>query len=152
MLCNSQSKWSWTFLRPGWARSWDNENYIVKDAFVVIVGCTNIEHNIQTLNLWIYVRIKMILQIHLKFLELNCWYFFSFKMHENSIYLPIRKVVNLERFTGVEIMTMWLHTLKNNLVEQLNLRCIKTLFLLNFKKKTKNILQWIRQGDACNKT
>lgn len=129
MLCNSQSKWSWTFLRPGWARSWDNENYIVKDAFVVIVGCTNIEHNIQTLNLWIYVRIKMILQIHLKFLELNCWYFFSFKMHENSIYLPIRKVVNLERFTGVEIMTMWLHTLKNNLVEQLNLRCIKTLFL-----------------------
>lgn len=129
MLCNSQSKWSWTFLRPGWARSWDNENYIVKDAFVVIVGCTNIEHNIQTLNLWIYVRIKMILQIHLKFLELNCWYFFSFKMHENSIYLPIRKVVNLERFTGVEIVTMWLHTLKNNLVEQLNLRCIKTLFL-----------------------
>lgn len=129
MLCNSQSKWSWTFLRPGWARSWDNENYIVKDAFVVIVGCTNIEHNIQTLILWIYVRIKMILQIHLKFLELNCWYFFSFKMHENSIYLPIRKVVNLERFTGVEIMTMWLHTLKNNLVEQLNLRCIKTLFL-----------------------
>lgn len=129
MLCNSQSKWSWTFLRPGWARSWDNENYIVKDAFVVIVGCTNIEHNIQTLNLWIYVRIKMILQIHLKFLELNCWYFFSFKMHENSMYLPIRKVVNLERFTGVEIMTMWLHTLKNNLVEQLNLRCIKTLFL-----------------------
>lgn len=70
MLCNSQSKWSWTFLRPGWARSWDNENYIVKDAFVVIVGCTNIvqEHNIQTLNLWIYVRIKMILQFHLKFL------------------------------------------------------------------------------------
>lgn len=129
MLCNSQSKWSWTFLRPGWARSWDNENYIVKDAFVVIVGCTNIEHNIQTLILWIYVRIKMILQIHLKFLELNCWYFFSFNMHENSIYLPIRKVVNLERFTGVEIMTMWLHTLKNNLVEQLNLRCIKTLFL-----------------------
>lgn len=129
MLCNSQSKWSWTFLRPGWARSWDNENYIVKDAFVVIVGCTNIEHNIQTLKLWIYVRIKMILQIHLKFLELNCWYFFSFKMHENSIYLPIRKVVNLERFTGVEIVTMWLHTLKNNLVEQLNLRCIKTLFL-----------------------
>lgn len=131
MLCNSQSKWSWTFLRPGWARSWDNENYIVKDAFVVIDGCTNIvqEHNIQTLNLWIYVRIKMILQIHLKFLELNCWYFFSFEMHENSIYLPIRKVVNLERFTGVEIMTMWLHTLKNNLVEQLNLRCIKTLFL-----------------------
>lgn len=129
MLCNSQSKWSWTFLRPGWARSWDNENYIVKDAFVVIVGCTNIEHNIQTLNLWIYVRIKMILQIHLKFLELNCWYFFPFKMHENSMYLPIRKVVNLERFTGVEIVTMWLHTLKNNLVEQLNLRCIKTLFL-----------------------
>lgn len=129
MLCNSQSKWSWTFLRPGWARSWDNENYIVKDAFVVIVGCTNIEHNIQTLILWIYVRIKMILQIHLKFLELNCWYFFSFNMHENSIYLPIRKVVNLERFTGVEIVTMWLHTLKNNLVEQLNLRCIKTLFL-----------------------
>lgn len=38
MLCNSQSKWSWTFLRPGWARSWDNENYIVKDVFLFIHG------------------------------------------------------------------------------------------------------------------
>lgn len=86
MLCNSQSKWSWTFLRPGWARSWDNENYIVKDAFVVIVGRTNIEHNIQTLNLWIYVRIKMILQIHLKFLELNCWYFFHLNAWKFDIF------------------------------------------------------------------
>lgn len=31
---------------------------------------------------------------------------FYFEMHEDSKYLPIGKVVNLERFTGVKIMTM----------------------------------------------
>lgn len=63
----------------------------------------NIEHNIPTHNLWMYYND---FSISFKISCIELLIFFYFKLHENSIYLPIRKVVNLERFTGVEIVTM----------------------------------------------